>query len=313
MHRRNRESLGKTPDEQFKRATSHIRAHLTKAITAYLAPQLPPLPPAFWGWADAIIWQRHTPEQRTALTEMGYVINMASRNGHTTPFESPLPVRLGRDAFTIRPTLPPHPDVVHVPLLTDESLERVAARGTGHYTPTFTLSEYWAAINEQLCPHYDAPNTDRPGEPAPTPAPPPDALRPWLAQLKLLNRQALAYYHAYHVVVDLLWYNIRSNGETRHGSCNTYLLTVPEWVPASVLPSNRRTALPRKTRDRIEARMEAILRETCPGDGSLNRCDPGMTTTPWELLFAEPDAPLLPQLRAFLLPALTAYRLTGDR
>ena len=279
-------------DAQFTRLREHSNHHLTCVLRDHMTDQVPPAPPDLWPWAEAVVWQSYTPAQKATLIEVGYTIDLAKPTTHYEPFvNTPFKVTVG-GAYDCAVQLPPRPTSLPIPFLSDEGKARVSSRGPGQYVSICGLGDLWARLDTEL--------GRTPGER--TVAVPPSIIA-WHTAIGALSEFACNYDLAARLV-DHVWRQLQQGPapDNKRISCNAYMLTVPEWVPMRLRTSSpeRRTVLPAATRQRAEARIEAILQTNASSSVKID-----MPSS------MDAQQPLLPQLRELLLPPITAYRLAG--
>lgn len=288
-------------DAQFKRLRQHSNHHLTCVFRDHMADQVPPAPPDFWPWAEAVVWQSYTPAQKATLIEVGYTIDLAKPTTYYKPFvDAPFNVTVG-GAYDCTVQLPPRPTSTSLPIpfLSDDGKARVSSRGPGQYVSTSGLGDLWACLHTEL--------ERTPGER--TVAMPPSIVA-WHTAIGALSEVARNYDLAARLV-DHVWRQLQQGWApaNKRISCNAYMLTVPEWVPMRLRTSSpeRRTVLPAATRQRAEAHIEALLQTNARLAAALER-DLVKIDMPSSM---DAQQPLLPQLRELMLPPITAYRLAG--
>lgn len=290
------------------RAIEAINGYLKRAAIKMFQPKIPALPTDFWPWAESHSWADYTPEQKATLIASGYSTNLSAGTPNYIPFTqggATVRVDLGeknrgsRVRCTVRMTANP-PDVYHIPLFKAEIVKALPSRGPGQYISTYGLHDFYGGISDQLWAYVTGAQT---GEDVPP------ALVAWIEAVKEIQKEAAIYSEA-SSYIETMWEELsrQGRGSPRRlmGGCSlgTYLMAVPEWVPMSLM--NKTTGKRRRTRltDAVRVKAETAL-EACLGQVYI---DAGILRTQ----HFNATQPMLPQLRNYLLPMLTAYRLSGE-
>lgn len=291
------------------RAIEEINGYLKRAAIKTFQPKIPALPTDFWPWAESSSWADYTPEQKATLIASGYSTNLAAVSYNYTPFTqngATVRVELGagdrgnRVRCAVRMPANP-PGAYHVPLFKTETLKALLSRGPGQYISTYGLQDFYGDISDQLWAHIAC---TQPG------ADVPPALVAWIEAVKAIQKEAAIYSEA-SFYIETMWQELSRQGTELSrrrelprrllGGCSlgTYLMAVPEWVPMSLM--NKTTGKRRRTRLTDAVRVKA--------ETALEACFPTAPRTPQHF---DVTQPMLPQLRNYLLPMLTAYRLSGE-
>ena len=298
------------------RAIEEINGYLKRAAIKTFQPKIPALPTDFWPWAESSSWACYTPEQKATLIASGYSTNLATAGTpNYTPFtQSTVRVELGagdrgnRVRCAVQMPANP-PGAYHVPLFKTETLKALLSRGPGQYVSTYGLQDFYGDISDQLWAHITDVGSwggaiTQPG------ADVPPALVAWIEAVKAIQKEAAIYSEA-SSYIDTMWQELSRQGTELSrrrelprrllGGCSlgTYLMAVPEWVPMSLM--NKTTGKRRRTRLTDAVRVKA--------ETALEACFPTAPCTPQ---YFDVTQPMLPQLRNYLLPMLTAYRLSGE-